>query len=95
MNTSMNQRINNVIRTAKSQKWDLATQIEDEDGVLLKFTPAGQLSDPAILPAAMTQLGYALAPFLARVVEYLSPNAGGPAVTFRIPKTIEIVRPQT
>jgi hypothetical protein len=94
MNSNIAQRIENVKRVATAQHWDLATQSNTTDGVLLKFTPAGQLKDPAVLPAAITQLGYALAPFLARMTEYISPQSGGPSLTFLVPRSIEIVKPQ-
>jgi hypothetical protein len=91
MPNNAEQRIRNVIRVANAQRWDLRSQEDSADGVYLVFSPAGQLSDPAVLPAAITQLGYALAPFLARMTEYISPKAGGPTLKFFIPKTPTII----
>jgi hypothetical protein len=93
MSPELEQRLRNVVRVAKTQRWDEWERIERDDGWLLKFRPAGQLDHPDVLPTAITQLSLSLAPFQTRLVEYLPPDNGGPVVTMLVPSKIAIVTP--
>lgn len=91
MTPEMTQRLNNVLRIAKAVGWDEWGQEVTTEGIRLKLRPAGQLGSPEVISAAVTQLGYALAPYQTRMVNYLPSNAGGPEVVMLIPENPQII----
>jgi len=93
MQINSDSRVNNVIRVARSLRWDEMSRTESPDGWLIKLSPAGQLRDPVVLPAAIVELGYALAPFQARLTAYITPNDGGPYVIYLVPSNPAIITP--
>lgn len=79
------QRLTTISRIAKTLSWDEVERHEVADGWQIQYRPAGQIKHPEAISAALTQLGYALAPYQTRMVEYLGSSEGGPRATMFVP----------
>jgi hypothetical protein len=79
------QRLSTISRIAKTLSWDEVERAEIQDGWNIRYRPAGQIKHPESINAAITQLGYALAPYQTRMTEYLSSSEGGPRITMFVP----------
>lgn len=79
------QRLASISRIARTLSWDEVARDEVADGWRLSYRPAGQIMHPDALPTALSQLSTALAPYQARMIEYRSPQEGGPRVVLHVP----------